>query len=85
MNGDVGVIIIVEMRRDGAESGASVGDLLNFRKARKQQARTRAESQAAVNRARHGRSKVEKERDEADLARRGRMLDQHRIESGDNR
>jgi hypothetical protein len=70
---------------DGAESGASVGDLVNFRKARKQQERARTESQAAANRARHGRSKIEKEREAADLAKRTRVLDQHRIETGDDR
>lgn len=70
---------------DGAESGASVGDLVNFRKARKLHERTRAEGQAAVNRARHGRSKIEKEREAADLAKQTRVLDQHRIEAGDDR
>ena len=40
-----------------------MGEVVNLRQARKQKARTEKERQASENRALHGRSKTERERD----------------------
>ncbi|MDR3418276.1 MAG: DUF4169 family protein [Nevskia sp.] len=42
-----------------------MGDIINLNKARKRKTREQAEIQAAANRARHGRTKAEKQRDAA--------------------
>ncbi|MEG3090886.1 DUF4169 family protein [Sphingomonas sp. PB1R3] len=52
-----------------------MGDVVNFRQARKGLARKAAEQQATENRARFGRTKGEKLRDAAEQARVRRELD----------
>jgi len=60
-----------------------MGNLVNLRTARKQAKRRQAEHEAASNRLVHGRSKAERalEQSRSDKAR--KVLDQHRIETGD--
>ncbi|MFV0920972.1 DUF4169 family protein [Sphingomonas parapaucimobilis] len=52
-----------------------MGEVVNFRQARKGLARKQAEQQAAENRARFGRSKAEKQRDAAEQERIRKELD----------
>jgi hypothetical protein len=52
---------------------------------RKRAARKDKAERAAENRAIHGRSKSDCERDAAQREKSGRVLDQHRIETGDDR
>jgi Domain of unknown function (DUF4169) len=62
-----------------------MGDLVNLRKARKLAKRERDEQAAAANRLLHGRSKAERKLAvERDMKTR-RDLDQHRVETGDER
>ena len=56
-----------------------MADVVNLRQARKQKLRADRAQQAAENRAKHGRTKGEKARDEADAARVRRQLDQARV------
>jgi hypothetical protein len=55
-----------------------MGDVVNLRAARKAKARASAEATAAANRALHGRTRAERERDAADAKRRERLLDDAR-------
>ncbi|MDG5488292.1 DUF4169 family protein [Sphingomonas sp. FW199] len=55
-----------------------MGDVVNLRAARKARARATAEATAAANRALHGRTRAERERDAAEAARRERLLDEAR-------
>ena len=52
-----------------------MGEIVNLRSARKARARREAETTAAANRAKHGRTKAEKTRDAAEAARRESILD----------
>lgn len=52
-----------------------MGDIVNFRQARKGLVRKQAEQQAAENRAKFGRSKAEKQRDMAEQERLHKELD----------
>jgi len=52
-----------------------MGEVVNFRQARKGLVRRAAEQQAAENRARFGRSKAEKQRDAAEQERIRKELD----------
>jgi len=52
-----------------------VAEIINLRRARKAKARATAETTAAANRAAFGRTKVEKQADSADVARRDAKLD----------
>ncbi len=52
-----------------------MGEVVNFRQARKGLARKAAEQQAAENRARFGRTKGEKQRDTVEQARLRKELD----------
>ena len=56
-----------------------MGDIVNLRRFRKQAERAQAAKRADENRARHGRTKAERERDVATEARLREKLDQHRI------
>ena len=56
-----------------------MGDLVNLKQFRKRAARERSEQDAAANRARFGRSKSEKLRDEKQAQRSKKLLDGHRI------
>ncbi|SER06609.1 protein of unknown function [Solimonas aquatica] len=58
-----------------------MSDVVNLNKFRKQKNREAAEKQAAENRLRFGRSKAQKQRDEAEAAEARRRLDQLRRET----
>ena len=62
-----------------------MGDVVDFRKARKALERRQKRKRAAENRLRHGRSKAERELGRAREAKVRRSLDQHRVEAGDER
>jgi Domain of unknown function (DUF4169) len=60
-----------------------MGDLVNLKQFRKRAARERSEQEAAANRTRFGRSKSERELEDARDQRAQELLDQHRIDGGD--
>jgi hypothetical protein len=61
-----------------------VAEIVNLRMARKAKARRDAAQQAAENRARHGRTKAEKQRDKAEAERAERTIEgARRTESDD--
>jgi hypothetical protein len=60
-----------------------MGEIVNFRRARKKAARQLAEGMASANRLRHGRGKAEREFETKRAAKARRDLDRHRIETGD--
>jgi len=62
-----------------------MGDIVNFRKARKLIERELDEQRAAANRVRHGRSKAERTSQMMRRTKACRELEQHRIKSGDDR
>lgn len=59
-----------------------MGDVVNLRKWRRAKAKEEATSQAAANRAGFGRTKAQKQRDEAEESRRRALLDEARLEPG---
>lgn len=56
-----------------------MGDLINLRRVKKRTLRERAEADAQSQRARFGRTKAEKQRDEKRERDAGSLLDQHRL------
>ena len=62
-----------------------MGEIVNLRRARKQAERNSSEQTAAANRLAYGRSKVERALDVAKGERALHQLDQHRVETGDER
>ena len=60
-----------------------MGDVINLKRFKKQSGREQAAKQAGANRARFGRTKSERARDELHTSRANDLLDQHRIEGGD--
>lgn len=60
-----------------------MAEIINLRRARKARARDQAATEAATNRARHGRTKAETARDDLAEARARRHLDGHRRDEGD--
>ncbi|WP_291848814.1 DUF4169 family protein [Bradyrhizobium sp.] len=60
-----------------------MGDLVNFKRFKKRSERQQSASEADANRARFGRTKAERVRDEHQKDRANNVLDQHRIEDGD--
>jgi hypothetical protein len=60
-----------------------MGEIVNFRRARKKAERQLAERTASANRLRHGRSKAERELETKRAEKARRDLDRHRIETGD--
>lgn len=56
-----------------------MGDLINLKQVKKRIAREEATKQAETNRARFGRTKGERKRDETLAERNNRALDQHRV------
>lgn len=62
-----------------------MGDIVNFRKARKRRERELVAQRAAENRIRHGRGKAERELVSARETKARRELEQHRIKTGDDR
>jgi hypothetical protein len=57
-----------------------MGDLINLKQVKKRIAREDAAKQAEANRARFGRTKGERKRDELHAQRSSNALDQHRID-----
>jgi hypothetical protein len=62
-----------------------MGDVINLRKARKTIQRQFARTNAAANRAFYGRSKAERDLTKMRDAKARHDLDQHRVETGDER
>ena len=60
-----------------------MGELVNLNRVKKRQERAQAEKQADTNRARFGRTKSERARDELLTSRAQDHLDQHRVDSKD--
>jgi hypothetical protein len=60
-----------------------MGDVINLKRFKKRSGREQAAKQADANRARFGRSRSERTRDELRASRAENLLDQHRIEGGD--
>jgi Domain of unknown function (DUF4169) len=60
-----------------------MGDLVNLKQFRKRAARDRSEQDAAANRARFGRSKSERELEDAQSERARELLDQHHVDGGE--
>jgi hypothetical protein len=63
-------------------NGNIVGELVNLRQFKKRVAREDAARQAETNRARFGRTKGERQRDEMSARRASDALDQHRLNDG---
>ncbi|MDX8532142.1 DUF4169 family protein [Mesorhizobium sp. VK25A] len=61
-----------------------MGEVVNLRQARKQKARTEKERQASENRALHGRSKLERERDRLTSQKAEKFVAGHRREKPDD-
>ena len=60
-----------------------MGDLINFRRVKKRTLRERAEADAQSQRARFGRTKAEKQRDEKRERDAGSLLDRHLLREDD--
>lgn len=58
------------------------GNVVNLNKFRKKKEREAKAKQAEINRARHGRTKAQKEGELADRERAERILEGHRLEDG---
>ena len=54
-----------------------MADIVNLRQARKLKLRAGKEAEASANRALHGRTKAEKQRDAAEADKTGRLVDGH--------
>ncbi len=57
-----------------------MGDLVNLKQVKKRIAREQAAKQSETNRARFGRTRDERKRDELVAQRAGNTLDQHRLD-----
>jgi len=60
-----------------------MGDVVNLKRFKKRNEREQSAKAADANRARFGRTKSERARDEQTRDRAGNLLDQHRIDGGD--
>jgi len=60
-----------------------MGDVINLKRFKKRSGREQAAKQADANRARFGRTKSDRALDELRTSRAENLLDQHRIEGGD--
>jgi len=60
-----------------------MGDVVNLNRSKKRAERAQSAKKAEVNRARFGRSKAERSADERREQRANEVLDQHRIDGGD--
>ena len=60
-----------------------MGDVVNLKRFKKRNEREQSAMQADANRARHGRTKAERTRDQQQKDRASEFLDQHRIDDGD--
>jgi hypothetical protein len=63
--------------------GTVMGDLVNLKRFKKRAARDQSAKQADANRARFGRTKSERARDEQGESRANELLNQHRIDGED--
>jgi hypothetical protein len=63
--------------------GAGMGDVVNLKRIKKRNTREQSAKAAEANRARFGRTKSERARDEQRNDRSSQLLDQHRIDGGD--
>jgi hypothetical protein len=63
--------------------GMLMGDVVNFKRFKQRAARDQSAKQADANRARFGRTKSERARDEQRASRAKDSLDQHRIDGED--
>ncbi len=61
-----------------------MGDIVNLRNQRKARARRAAEEQAAANRAKHGRTRAQREADLQAEARRRALLDGARLDRAED-
>ncbi len=61
-----------------------MAEIINLRLARKGRKRVNAEKSATENRARHGRTKADKQKEELEQSRAGRAMDGHQIEDDEN-
>jgi hypothetical protein len=59
-----------------------MGDIVNLRRARKNKARSAAETEAAVKRLQHGQGKAEKKLSKAEQEAAARKLDGHKRDDG---
>ena len=66
-----------------AVAGTVMGETINLRQFRKRAERGRAAKLAETNRARFGRTRSERARDEQREKRAGELLDQHRLDGED--
>jgi hypothetical protein len=64
--------------------GASMGDVVNLKRFKKRAERQQAAKQADTNRCRFGRTKSERMLDERRADRANNLLDQHRVDGGDD-
>lgn len=62
-----------------------MGEIVNLRRARKEAKRRDDDARAAANRLSHGRTKSEKSLEEARSEKVRRVLDAHKIDTGDTR
>ena len=62
-----------------------MGNIINFRKARKTAERPMRQQAAAANRLKHGRTKAERNLETARQVKISHDLDQHRVDTGDER
>ncbi|MFY1708859.1 DUF4169 family protein [Tritonibacter scottomollicae] len=60
-----------------------MGKPVNLNRFRKQKARAEKKARADQNVVKHGRTKTEKARDKADEARDKNLIDQHKLDHGD--
>ena len=56
-----------------------MGDVVNLKRFRKRTEQDQATRQAEVNRARFGRTKIERDQEKAQTSRANRLLEQHRL------
>lgn len=62
-----------------------MGEIVNLRRARKEAKRRDDAERAAANRLSHGRTKAEKKVEEARAEKSRRILDAHKIDTGETR
>ena len=62
-----------------------MGEIVNLRKARKEAGKRQDTERAAVNRISHGRTKAERALEATRSEKRRRLLDAHKIDTGDAR
>jgi hypothetical protein len=60
-----------------------MGEIVNLKRFKKRNEREQSAREAEANRARFGRSKSERKKDERRAQRASELLDQHRIDGGD--